>query len=158
MHVLNVKSTYARALNLRVASEILQGEKKEPWPAVQDVHIAMAIDAHRSVIDALNSKIKRIEKVVRCQLVENKLYALLQTVPGIGPILAWIIMLESGDMHRFAQVGNFTSYCRWNRLVLSSRVSGSGRSCHLCRENHEHRRECPDRFQKVAAYAYYVGG
>ena len=112
MHVLNVKSTYARELNLQVASEILKGEKKEPWPAVQDAHTALAIYAHRSVIEALNTEIKRIEKVVRHELIENKLYALLQTVPGIGPILAWIILLESGDMHRFATVGNFTSYCR----------------------------------------------
>jgi transposase len=120
MHVLNVKSTYARELNLRVASEILKGEKKEPWPIVEDAHIAMAIYVHRSVIEALNLEIRRIEKVVRRELVENKLYALLQTVPGIGPILAWIILLESGDMHRFANVGNFTSYCR---CVKSLKIS-----------------------------------
>ena len=40
------------------------------------------------------------------------MYQLLQSVPGIGSILAWIILLESGDIKRFAQVGNFTSYCR----------------------------------------------
>jgi len=35
----------------------------------------------------------------------------LLTVPGIGNFLAMTIMLEVGDIERFAKVGNFTSYC-----------------------------------------------
>jgi len=34
----------------------------------------------------------------------------LQTVPGIGIILAMTIVLEVGDIGRFHQVGNFVSY------------------------------------------------
>jgi transposase len=111
-HVLNAKSTYARQLNLKVLTEVLNAEKKEPWPNVDDLHTAMAIYAHRPVIAALNVEIKRIESQVRRELKENSLYRLLQSVPGIGPILAWVILLEAGDILRFAQVGNFTSYCR----------------------------------------------
>ncbi len=33
-------------------------------------------------------------------------------VPGIGDILAMTILLEVGDISRFARVGDFTSYCR----------------------------------------------
>ena len=36
----------------------------------------------------------------------------LHMVPGIGDILAMTIMLEAGDISRFAKVGNFSSYCR----------------------------------------------
>ena len=36
----------------------------------------------------------------------------LTTVPGIGRILGLTIMLETGDIRRFAQVGKFASYCR----------------------------------------------
>ena len=39
-------------------------------------------------------------------------YRLLKTVPGIGQTLATTIMLETGSISRFAQVGNFSSYCR----------------------------------------------
>jgi transposase len=42
------------------------------------------------------------------------------SVPGIGLILAMTIMLEVGDIGRFAKVGNFTSYCR---CVPSRRLS-----------------------------------
>jgi len=38
-------------------------------------------------------------------------YRLLKTVPGIGETLT-TIMLETGCIGRFAQVGNFSSYCR----------------------------------------------
>lgn len=47
-------------------------------------------------------------------------FALLKSVPGIGNILATVIMLETGDVSRFAEVGNFVSYAR---CVDSARYS-----------------------------------
>ena len=44
----------------------------------------------------------------------------MKTAPGIGPILSSIILLETGPIQRFADVGNYASYCR---CVNSSRVS-----------------------------------
>ena len=131
-HLLNVKSTYARQLNLRVETEILNGEKKDPWPTVTDPHTAMAIYAHRPVIAAINVEIKRIETEVRLHVKENDGYRLLQTVPGIGPILAWNILLEAGDIGRFAKVGNFTSYCR---LVQGIKISNGKKKADSNRKN-----------------------
>lgn len=39
-------------------------------------------------------------------------YRLLKTVDGIGEALATVILLEIGDITRFADVGNYASYCR----------------------------------------------
>ena len=111
-HVLIAKSLYARHFNMQVQTALLNGEKCGGWPAIAEPRVAMALFAHRSVIAALNIEIKRIEAESKRELKENTLYQLLQSVPGIGSILAWIILLESGDIKRFAQVGNFTSYCR----------------------------------------------
>jgi transposase len=36
----------------------------------------------------------------------------LLTVSGIGEILGLTIMLETGEIGRFANVGNYASYCR----------------------------------------------
>jgi transposase len=127
-HLLNAKSTYARQLNMKVETEILNGEKKEPWPEVTDPHTAMAIFVHRPVIAAINTEIKRIENEVRLQLKENESYRLLQTVPGIGPILARNILLETGDISRFAKVGNFTSYCRCVQGIKISNGKKKGES------------------------------
>lgn len=111
-HVLNAKSTYARQLNIQAETRILNGECAAPWPDVSDPHIAMAIYVHRPVIAAINTEIDRVEREIRLQTKADNRFALLQTVPGIGPILAWHILLESGDIARFASVGHFTSYCR----------------------------------------------
>jgi transposase len=46
------------------------------------------------------------------------------TVPGIGKILALTIMLETGDIDRFDDVGHYVSY---GRLVGSSYVSNGKR-------------------------------
>lgn len=119
-HVVIVKNLYCRQFNLHVKSGILTGDKKDPWPAVTDPRAALAIFAHRPIIEALNVEIKRLEGEIRRALKENVLHRLLQTVPGIGPILAWTILLETGDVGRFAGVGNFTSYCR---LVQALKIS-----------------------------------
>lgn len=127
-HALNVKSMYARQFNLRVSSDVLVGKVSEPWPTIDEPHFALAMQAHQAVIQQLNTEIKRIEKAVRNELIENRLTALLQSVPGIGPILAWVILLETGDVSRFASVGNFTSYCRCVQGIKISNGKKKGES------------------------------
>ena len=39
-------------------------------------------------------------------------YRFLQTLPGVGKILALTIMLETGPISRFKTVGDYVSYCR----------------------------------------------
>ena len=39
-------------------------------------------------------------------------FPLLKSVTGIGDVLATVILLETGSIERFADVGNYASYCR----------------------------------------------
>ena len=48
------------------------------------------------------------------------LLGLLRTVPGIGKILALVMIYEIHDIRRFPRVGDFISYCR---LVKPARES-----------------------------------
>jgi transposase len=73
-----------------------------------------------ATIDFLKHIIKGIEKQVKSQVKLRKEFAMLQTIPGIGNILALTIMLEVGDIGRFDGVGNYSSYCR---CVESKRLS-----------------------------------
>ena len=52
----------------------------------------------------------------------------LLTVSGIGKILGFTIMLETGDINRFAKVGNYTSYCRCvpSKRLSNGKNKGSG--------------------------------
>ena len=74
--------------------------------------VGLAIKSNLAVIITLNEQIKLIEKRLQEELAERDEYSLLTSVPGIGRILATIILLEIGFIERFASVGNFASYAR----------------------------------------------
>ena len=65
-----------------------------------------------TVLQCLEQEVRTIEACVREAGRTQPGYALLQTVPGIGPIWAGTILLEAGDMRRFPTVGQVASYCR----------------------------------------------
>ena len=72
------------------------------------------------VIGVLSEQIDKIEKAVHKEVKLKKPYKKLLTVPGIGEILAMTIMLETGDIERFREVGKNSSYCR---CVSAKKVS-----------------------------------
>jgi transposase len=51
------------------------------------------------------------EEILRCA-GERPDYDLLMTIPGIGKIIAVVILTELGDIKRFASMEGFCSYCR----------------------------------------------
>lgn len=61
-----------------------------------------------------------IEGKVQGTLKPKADYKRLQQLPGIGPILSMVILLESGEFERFASAGDYASYCR---TVKSRRLS-----------------------------------
>jgi transposase len=69
-----------------------------------------------------------LEKVIESKLKLRKAFNGRLTVPGIDQILAMTIMLEVGDIGRFAKVGNFTSYCRCapTQRLSDGKSKGSG--------------------------------
>src|SRR5512135_1908298 len=74
--------------------------------------VTLAMESNRVVYQALQQQIELIEKRLETMVKLQPGYRLLKSIPGIGEILATIIMLEAGPMTRFANVGNFSSYCR----------------------------------------------
>ena len=62
--------------------------------------------------NCLQNQIAIVEKEILTQVKGNSSYIKLQSVDGIGKILALTIILETGDIKRFKQVGNYSSYCR----------------------------------------------
>jgi len=58
----------------------------------------------------------------------------LQTIRGIGTILGLTIMLETGDIHRFANnAGKFASYCRCvdSTRTRNGKKKGTGNAKYL---------------------------
>jgi transposase len=89
-----------------------------------DGDLALAGKVSKDSIDFLTRQIREIEKVVeeRCEL--KPAYQQLLTLPGVGKILGLTIMLETGPISRFPEVGNYASYCR----AVSSRWTSNGKT------------------------------
>lgn len=75
-------------------------------------HALSMAQASSRHIEFLDREIAALEKIVRAELPDSAIYKLLMTVPGIGPILAWTILLETGPISRFRDAGHYASYCR----------------------------------------------
>jgi len=63
-------------------------------------------------IHAYTRQIKEIEDTLLATVKDRPEFNLLQTIPGVGTILALTIYYETGDIGRFAGPKQFSSYCR----------------------------------------------
>ena len=79
--------------------------------------------ADLAIVTALDQQIKRLEAdlVRTAKLHDPQAFHRLRTVPGIGPVLALILLYEVHAIGRFADEGRFLSYAR---LVGGVRESG----------------------------------
>jgi transposase len=74
--------------------------------------LSLAGKVSKDAIDSLTRQIKAIEVVVEKKIDLRQPYDLLLSMPGVGRVLALTIMMETGPINRFADVGNYVSYCR----------------------------------------------
>jgi len=90
--------------------------------------LALAVKANLSVMGSADEQIEILEKTVVDRVKLRPQFRFLKTVPGIGPILALTVMLETGEIGRFASVGNYASYCRCvgSQKLSNGKRKGSG--------------------------------
>ena len=120
-NILSLQSLFERQIGKKINSNDIKRLKDEDVEhLLKEEHLVMSAMANLKAINFLNSQIKPIEKTVKNSIKLRKSFECLLSVPGIGIILALTIMLEVGDINRFAKVGNFSSYCR---CVSSTRTS-----------------------------------
>ena len=120
-HVLSLQSLITRCSGQRVsANEIRQLSAEDLQQLLQEEHIVLSAQANLDSIRFFTQQIRQLEKAIKNKIKLKKEFQYLMTVPGIGTILAMTIMLEVGDINRFAKVGNFASY---SRCVSSQRLS-----------------------------------
>jgi transposase len=111
--ILSIENILIRQTGARMKGEAvkrLTATQVDGFALAPDV--ALAMEANRAVSQALGQQIEALERRLKERVSLRAEYRLLQTMPGVGEILATTIMLETGCIDRFAQVGNFSSYCR----------------------------------------------
>jgi transposase len=85
-----------------------------------DPNQALAVQGTLLVMRAQEGAIDLLERQTLNQVRLRPAFRHLLSASGIGQVLGLTIVLETGDIGRFAQVGHYASYCR---CVSSERLS-----------------------------------
>ncbi len=119
--ILSIESSLSRHTGARMSSNNIKCLQETD---LTDLRLGdmqtLGLKAHVAVMRALQAQIDSLETVLAKHCRTEPGYRLLKTVDGIGEILATVILLETGDIGRFADAGNYASYCR---CVGSAHVS-----------------------------------
>ncbi len=108
--LISVQSQIWRSSGIRIKSETLR--KPDFKLTLIDGYTLQAANAGMTVYAVIQQEINALAQSAFKAVKLTKDFEVLQTIRGIGKILGLTIMLETGDIHRFASAGNFASYCR----------------------------------------------
>jgi len=121
--ILSLQSMATRNLGVNIATnEIKKMKEASGQRLFDDPDLAFTAVTNISTINFLKTKIRDIEKRILAKTKLSPQFVILTTIPGVGNILALTIMLEVGDIGRFAKAGHYSSYCR---CVKSEKISNN---------------------------------
>jgi transposase len=80
----------------------------------------LRVDSLLKLIDSFDGEIERFAALVAAGLDGHPGYEALQTIPGVGPVLAAIFVAEIGDVTRFRDA---SALCSWAGLTPRHRES-----------------------------------
>jgi transposase len=95
-----------------------------------DLSVQKSMAANLEIIQAYDRLLNQLEHDIISFAKEHDLrsYALLQTIPGVGRILALVILYEIESIERFPTVQDFVSYCRLIKSIKESNGKKYGSS------------------------------
>jgi transposase len=87
-----------------------------------DPSVKKNVELDLALIDTYDTQIRAVELyLTRAAKVDDpQAYARLRSVPGVGPVLALVLLYEIHDIRRFPEVGQFLSYARLVRCTHES--------------------------------------
>jgi transposase len=129
--LLSLQSMIARHTGQRLtALKVKQLKTDTLHHYFNDAASLFAVRHALQLLQQLTQQIDEIEEfvLVRCQKETH--YTQLTSVSGIGKILGMTILLETGPIERFAQVGNYSSYARCvpTDKISNGKSKGKGNS------------------------------
>ena len=112
VHIQNTNTQYnLPGFAKRIAYQSNRAELAEQFP---DPMVSKSIEADVELLDVYHAILLKLEQQVleQARLHDPIALGLLRTTPGIGKILALVMIYEIHDINRFPRIGNFISYCR----------------------------------------------
>jgi len=126
--------TVRRQLNLQpVGSDVKYKSKRDAVAEdITDPHTKRGVEARLNLLGPLDTEIRRLERDIEVAALEHfpTELAVLQTIPGVGPIISMTILLEIDTVTRFQSRQQFCSYARLitPRQESGGRIVGVGNS------------------------------
>jgi transposase len=121
MQNLSLKGMITRHTGKRLNSnQIRQLSDDKLIEMLPDRSTALAGRVSLALIQTLDQAIDLLERDVQKCAGKRSGYQVLNTVPGIGPVLGLTILLETGAIERFPNAGHYASYAR---CVKSEKLS-----------------------------------
>lgn len=121
--ILSIENSLSRNTGGRMSSNTIKCLQEDDLTPMRLGEMqTLALKANVAVMRALQVQIDSLEKVLAKHCRADPGFLLLKTVEGIGDALATVILLETGNIERFADAGNYASYCR---CVGSAHVSNA---------------------------------
>lgn len=121
-HLQILNSQYNRAPFAKKLSFAANRAEMDIARRFDDPSVQHSAAADRALIDALDTQIGTLElyltRTAKVDAVQT--FHRLQTVPGVGKVLALILLYELHDVQRFDHVGQFLSYARLVRCAHES--------------------------------------
>jgi transposase len=128
-HLLSFNALVARQTGSGIDTNTIEKLTEEDLKTLLgEEGLILAGQANIGMIGYLTQQIRKMESAAVKKVRLLPAYKKLLTTSGIGKILALTIMLETGDVRRFAGVGNYSSYCRCVKADWKSngKVKGKG--------------------------------
>lgn len=128
-NILSIQNLLTRNTGSSMKANQIKGlDVQQVEQLLPDGDLALAVKANLSVMSSADEQVELLEKSVAQRVKLRPQFGFLRTVPGIGEILALTIMLETGAIGRFAEVGNYASYCRCvgSQKVSNGKKKGQG--------------------------------
>ncbi len=126
-NILSIQNQFWRTTGVKLsANKIKQWD--DSIKKINNPNVRFALESNHVVTNALQEQITAVEKYILSQVGLRPEYQQLLTVDGIGKVLALTIMLETGDIRRFKQVGDYASYCRCvdSKKLSNNKTKGKG--------------------------------
>jgi transposase len=127
-HIQNTNSQY----NLPVFGKklVFAANRKELNVAERftDPSVRLSIETDLALIDQYDERIAELELYLErhAKVDDGNAYARLKSIPGVGKILALVLLYEIHDIGRFPSAGAFLSYCRLVRCKHESAGKSKG--------------------------------
>jgi transposase len=114
----SIQNQLWRSTGVRVSCNTIR--RSDYVPDSVKGYIRQGVESELTVLRTLQQQVKELEGSALQAVRLSDEFKLLQTIVGVGSVLGLTIMLEVGDIHRFASAGKFASYCR---CVDATRIS-----------------------------------